>query len=152
MTAVWLIYCLNSYQFSWPNCYFCHNVFTCFQSLILQPGFCDSGEAWETKLFYRQEAGRGYGGRGLSQAGPRCPARLHFLAQRAAGTVLAPVGAQSWLLFQVLVQPPPRRPGPAESLLQAQLNSPRTRGHEGHAGPWPRARGTLGARVCARAW
>ena len=31
--------------------FFCYYVFTFFQSLILEPVFCDSGEAWETKAF-----------------------------------------------------------------------------------------------------
>ena len=35
MTATCLIYYLNSYQFSWPNCYFCCYIFTSVQSLIL---------------------------------------------------------------------------------------------------------------------
>ena len=51
VTAIWLIYCLNCCQFFWPNCHFCHYMFTSFQSLILEPGFCDSGEAWETTAF-----------------------------------------------------------------------------------------------------
>ena len=61
MTAIWLIYCLNCYQFSWPNCYFCHYMFTSVQSFILEPGFCDSGEAWETTAFLHAR-GRGHGG------------------------------------------------------------------------------------------
>ena len=51
VTAIWPIYCLNCDQFSLPLCYFCHHVFTSLQSLILEPGFCDSGEAWETEAF-----------------------------------------------------------------------------------------------------
>ena len=39
---------------------------TYLQSLILESGFCDSGESWETKLFYRREAGRGLWGQGES--------------------------------------------------------------------------------------
>ena len=42
VTAIWLISCLNCYQFSRPNCYFCHYMATFFQSLILEPDFCDS--------------------------------------------------------------------------------------------------------------
>ena len=34
---------------SWSS--FCHHMFTSFQSLILEPGFCDSGEAWDTTAF-----------------------------------------------------------------------------------------------------
>ena len=48
MTAIWLIYCLNCYQCSWPNCYFCFYMFT---SLIPQPGFCGSGDALKTRVF-----------------------------------------------------------------------------------------------------
>ena len=51
VTAIWVIYSLNSYQFSWLNCYFCHYMFPSFQSLILEPGFCDLGETWETTAF-----------------------------------------------------------------------------------------------------
>ena len=40
-----LIHCLNCYLLFWPNCcYFYHYIFTSFR-LILEPGFCDSGEA-----------------------------------------------------------------------------------------------------------
>lgn len=47
-------------------------MFTSVQALILEPGFCDSGEAWETTAFLvRQEAGGGHGGWGLSREGPR---------------------------------------------------------------------------------
>lgn len=66
VTAIWLIYCLNCRQFSWPNCYFCHYKITYLRSLILESGFCGSGESWETKLFYRQEAGRALWGQGES--------------------------------------------------------------------------------------
>ena len=41
MTAVWLLITF----------YFFNYVFTFFQSLILEPAFCDADEAWETKDF-----------------------------------------------------------------------------------------------------
>ena len=49
-TAIWLIYCLNCCQFS-PYIRFCNYMFISFQSLILESGFCDSGQAWETVAF-----------------------------------------------------------------------------------------------------
>ena len=63
MTAMWLIYYLNCYQFSWPNCCSCHYVFTSFQLLIVEPEFCDSEATWETTTFIqtrgRQRAWKG---------------------------------------------------------------------------------------------
>ena len=44
-------------------------MFTFFQSLILEPGFCDSGEVWETKTFL-QTRSRRRTWEGLSQEGP----------------------------------------------------------------------------------
>ena len=43
MTAIWLIYCFNGYQLSWPSCHFCCYMSVSFQLLIPEPGFCDSG-------------------------------------------------------------------------------------------------------------
>ena len=51
LTAIWLIYCLNCYRVSWLYCYFCHHMLTSFQLLILEPGFCDSEENWDTTAF-----------------------------------------------------------------------------------------------------
>ena len=42
--AIWLIYCLIF-------CCCCYYTFTFFQSLILEPAFCGSEEAWEIKAF-----------------------------------------------------------------------------------------------------
>ena len=69
-TAMWLIYYLNSYQFSWPNYYFCCYMVTFFQSFILEPGCCDSWEAWETYSFStnRRQA-EDIGGEGRSVTG-----------------------------------------------------------------------------------
>ena len=39
------------YQICWPDCSLCHYIFTSFQSFILEPGFFDSGEAWDTIVF-----------------------------------------------------------------------------------------------------
>ena len=99
VTAISLIYCLNCYHFSWPSCYFCHYTVTYLQSLILESGFCDSGESWETKLFYRQEAGRGLGPGGGWGSVPGRPHRvlLHSIfvqhADGAAVYAAHPLGA-----------------------------------------------------------
>ena len=53
VTAMWLICCLNCYQFSWPSCFFCYYKSTVFKS-SLEPAFCDSGETWETKAFLQR--------------------------------------------------------------------------------------------------
>ena len=58
MTAIRHICCLNCYQF-WPNCDFCHSMFTSFQSLILEPDFVTQVRPGRPQLFYKQEAGRG---------------------------------------------------------------------------------------------
>lgn len=50
VTAIWLICCLNCCQFS-PYIWFCNYMFISFQPLILESGFCGSGEAWETTVF-----------------------------------------------------------------------------------------------------
>ena len=50
--------------------FFCSYVFTFFQLLILELNFCDSGEAWEIKVFL-QKRGRwktGQGGGGVGEA------------------------------------------------------------------------------------
>ena len=60
------------YYFPWSNCYFCHYMFTSFQSLILEPGFCDLGKACKTIVFYK-EASKGHGGGVLV---PRRPHRV----------------------------------------------------------------------------
>ena len=100
VTAIWLIYCLNCRQFSWPNCYFCHYKITYLRSLILESGFCGSGESWETKLFYRQEAGRALWGQGesgdLAQEDPH-RVLLHYIfvqhVDGAAACAAHPLGA-----------------------------------------------------------
>lgn len=51
VTAIWLISCLNSYHFSWPNFELDYCMFTSFQSLIPEPGFCDSGDTWKITAF-----------------------------------------------------------------------------------------------------
>ena len=48
VAAICLIYSLNCHQFPWPKCYF---LLPLDHSLILEPGFCDSAEAWETAAF-----------------------------------------------------------------------------------------------------
>ena len=45
MIAIWLSYCLIF-------CRCCYYTFTFFQSLILEPAFCGSEEAWEIKDFF----------------------------------------------------------------------------------------------------
>ena len=44
-STIWLIYCLNFYQFSWPKCYLL------LLPVHILPIICDSGEAWESKAF-----------------------------------------------------------------------------------------------------
>ena len=56
---------LKSLPEPWPNCYFCFHMSMSFQSLILEPGFCDSEEAWQTVVFYKQETDRGHGRKGV---------------------------------------------------------------------------------------
>ena len=96
---MWLIYWLNGYWVSWPNCCFlCYYMFTFSQLFILEPAFCDSGEAWETKAFYKQEAGRGQGiGGCLSQKTPlesclvtRCAVitQIHSFPLERSGSVI----------------------------------------------------------------
>ena len=72
VNVIWLTYCLTSYQFSCPNHCFCLYVFTSFQSSILEPGFCDSGEAWETTAILQTRDRQRTWGRegGLSQESP----------------------------------------------------------------------------------
>lgn len=62
VTAIWLISCLNSYHFSWPNFELDYCVFTSFQSLIPEPGFCDSGDTWKITAFLQIRGRRGHGG------------------------------------------------------------------------------------------
>lgn len=62
MTAIWLISCLNSYHFSWPNFELDYCMFTSFQSLIPEPGFCDSGDTWKITAFLQIRGRRGHGG------------------------------------------------------------------------------------------
>ena len=49
--AVWLICCLNCYQFSWPNCSFLFLHVHILLIMTFEPTFCDKGEAWETKVY-----------------------------------------------------------------------------------------------------
>ena len=82
-TAMWLT-CSNCYSSPGPAAAFVtvHNFsfffffffgyvnpkFLIYHSLILELGFCNSGETWEiTGLL--QDAGRGHGGKGLPQEG-----------------------------------------------------------------------------------
>lgn len=62
VTAIWLISCLNSYHFSWPNFELDYCMFTSFQSLIPEPGFCDSGDTWKITAFLQIRGRRGHGG------------------------------------------------------------------------------------------
>lgn len=55
------------YQFSWLSCYY---MSMSFQSLILELGFCDKGEAWKTIAFLQTIGRQRTWGRGLSQEGP----------------------------------------------------------------------------------
>ena len=86
MKTLMLVYCLNCYQFSWPNCYFCHCMFTSFRSLILESGFCGSGEAWETNAFLQARSQQRTWGEGTvlerTLRVPKCPwvpLRLKYL-------------------------------------------------------------------------
>lgn len=40
---MWLVYCLNYYEFSWHNCYFWYYMFILFQLSIIEPSFVTRG-------------------------------------------------------------------------------------------------------------
>ena len=64
------MHCVNCYLFSLPNRFICHYMFTSFQSLILEPGFCDRREAWATAAFLQ------IGGRQRIWSGGVCPEKV----------------------------------------------------------------------------
>ena len=66
VTAILLIYCLNCYQSSWSNCYFCYITFHILSILYACARFCVSGEAWETSFSIKKRQAEGHEERGLS--------------------------------------------------------------------------------------
>ena len=64
------MHCVNCYLFSLPNRFICHYMFTSFQSLILEPGFCGRREAWATAAFLQ------IGGRQRIWRGGVCPEKV----------------------------------------------------------------------------
>ena len=58
VTALWLMYYLNYFYFSWPGYLFWYYMLTFFWSLILEAAFCDSGDAHETESFLQTRDGQ----------------------------------------------------------------------------------------------
>ena len=79
VTAMWLICCLNCYQFSWPNCYFCH----CMHISIIiinswAKFFVTQGSPGTLQLLYKKEAGKGHGAGVCPRKAPQGPAQLQL--------------------------------------------------------------------------
>ena len=79
VTAIWVIYGLNSYQFYWPNCYFCQYMFTSFYSLIFEPTtFWLRGSLGDYSFSTNKRQAEDTGGGVCLRKAPECPVQLDF--------------------------------------------------------------------------
>ena len=104
-SAVWLIYCLNCYQFPGTTAILCYHLFTFSWSLTLEPAFWDSGEAWSKALHFKRWGtwGGGEGETHVSERIAKGPARFHSYS---GGPVFSKTLHKVWSYGQNNYPPP----------------------------------------------